>query len=46
MDLSIVIPVYNEVEALPSLYVALVETLDRLNKSAEIRVDRRVGPLP
>src|SRR5207248_10945634 len=36
MDLSIVIPVYNEVEALPSLYVALVETLDRLNKSAEI----------
>src|ERR1041384_8593329 len=36
MDLSIVIQVYNEVEALPSLYVALVETLDRLNKSAEI----------
>src|SRR5437762_6815075 len=36
MDLSIVIPVYNEVEALPSLYVALVETLDQLNKSAEI----------
>src|SRR5437763_15055161 len=36
MDLSIVIPVYNEVEALPSLYVALVERLDRLNKSAEI----------
>jgi hypothetical protein len=34
MELSIVIPVYNEVEA-PSLYVALVETLDRLNKSAE-----------
>src|SRR5207248_8989565 len=36
MDISIVIPVYNEVEALPSLYAALVETLDRLNKSAEI----------
>src|SRR5256885_1731792 len=36
MDLSIVIPVYNEVEALPSLYVALVETLERLNKSADL----------
>jgi glycosyltransferase involved in cell wall biosynthesis len=36
MDLSIVIPVYNEVEALPSMYLALVETLDQLHKSAEI----------
>jgi glycosyltransferase involved in cell wall biosynthesis len=36
MDISIVIPVYNEAEALPLLYQALVETLDRLTKSAEI----------
>lgn len=36
MDLSIVIPVYNEVEALPGLYQALTEALDRLPQSAEI----------
>jgi glycosyltransferase involved in cell wall biosynthesis len=36
MDISVVIPVYNEVEALPELYRALCETLDRLPQSAEI----------
>ena len=36
MDISIVIPVYNEMEALPELYRALSETLDRLPQSAEI----------
>jgi len=36
MDISIVIPVYNEREALPALYHAMVEALDRLPQSAEI----------
>ena len=36
MDVSIVIPVYNEVEALPALYDALAETLDGLPQSCEI----------
>lgn len=36
MDVSVVIPVYNEAETLPSLYRALSETLDRLPLSAEI----------
>src|SRR5499427_8527000 len=36
MDISVVIPVYNEAEALPELYRALGETLDRLPQSAEI----------
>lgn len=36
MDISVVIPVYNEVEALPELYRALAATLDRLPKSFEI----------
>ena len=36
MDISVVIPVYNEVEALPELYRALTETLDRLPQSAEV----------
>src|SRR6266404_9500178 len=36
MDISVVIPVYNEAEALPELYRALSETLDRLPQSAEI----------
>jgi glycosyltransferase involved in cell wall biosynthesis len=36
MDISVVIPVYNEVEALPGLYRALAEALDRLPRSAEI----------
>jgi glycosyltransferase involved in cell wall biosynthesis len=36
MDISIVIPVYNEAEALPGLYRGLVDTLDRLPQSAEI----------
>src|SRR6266851_405938 len=36
MDISVVIPVYNEVEALPEMYRALAETLDRLPQSAEI----------
>lgn len=36
MDISIVIPVYNEVDNLPSLYRALAETLDRLPGSSEI----------
>jgi glycosyltransferase involved in cell wall biosynthesis len=36
MDISVVIPVYNEVAALPELHRALCETLDRLPLSAEI----------
>jgi glycosyltransferase involved in cell wall biosynthesis len=36
MDISIVIPVYNEREALPALYHAMAEALDRLPQSAEI----------
>src|SRR5271169_2395253 len=36
MDISLVIPVYNEAEGLPALYRAISETLDRLPQSAEI----------
>jgi dolichol-phosphate mannosyltransferase len=36
IGVSIVVPVYNEAEALPELYRALAETLDRLPLSAEI----------
>ena len=36
MDISVVIPVYNEAEALPELYRALADTLDRLPQAAEI----------
>ena len=36
MDISVVIPVYNEADALPELYRALAATLDRLSQSAEI----------
>src|SRR5438874_1435576 len=36
MDISVVIPVYNEVDALPELHRALADTLDRLPQSAEI----------
>lgn len=36
MDISVVIPVYNEAEALPELYRALTATLDRLTQSAEV----------
>jgi len=36
MDVSIVIPVYNEIDALPAFYAALTDTLDRLPQSAEI----------
>jgi glycosyltransferase involved in cell wall biosynthesis len=36
VDISIVIPVYNEVEALPELHRALATALDRLPQSAEI----------
>jgi len=36
MDISVVIPVYNEVEALPALYRELADTLDRMPQSAEI----------
>src|SRR5882672_10565749 len=36
MDISIVIPVCNEVEALPELYRGLADTLDRMPQSAEI----------
>jgi glycosyltransferase involved in cell wall biosynthesis len=36
MDISIVIPVYDEVEALPELSQALTDTLARLPQSAEI----------
>lgn len=36
MDISIAIPIYDEVETLPGLYRALTEALDRLPHSAEI----------
>jgi glycosyltransferase involved in cell wall biosynthesis len=36
MDISLVIPIYNEAEGLPALYRAVSETLDRLPQSAEI----------
>ena len=36
MDISVVIPVYNEAGALPAFYRALAEALDRLPQSAEI----------
>src|SRR5215472_3418910 len=36
MDISVVIPVYNEVDALPELHQALSDTLDLLPQSAEI----------
>ena len=36
MDISVVIPVYNEVEALPALYQALSDALDRLAQSSEV----------
>src|SRR5258705_6787980 len=36
MDIAVVIPVYNEVEALPELHQALTDALDRISQSAEI----------
>ena len=36
MDISVVIPVYNEEEALPAFYRGLADALDRLPQSAEI----------
>src|SRR5216684_5681805 len=36
MDISLVIPIYNEAEGLPDLNRAVSETLDRLPQSAEI----------
>ncbi len=36
MELSIVIPIYNERENIPKLYEELKEVLDKLNKSYEI----------
>jgi glycosyltransferase involved in cell wall biosynthesis len=36
MDISVVIPVYDEEAALPELYRALADTLDRLPQTAEI----------
>jgi len=36
VDISVVVPVYNEEEALPGFYRALAEALDRLTQSAEI----------
>jgi dolichol-phosphate mannosyltransferase len=36
MDISVVIPVYNEVEALPELHQTLTDALDRISQSAEI----------
>ena len=36
MDISVVIPVYNEAEALPELFDALSDALDRLPRSTEI----------
>jgi glycosyltransferase involved in cell wall biosynthesis len=36
MDISLVIPIYNEAEGLPALYRAVSETLDRLPQSSEV----------
>jgi glycosyltransferase involved in cell wall biosynthesis len=36
VDISVVIPVYNEEEALPAFFRVLAETLDQLPQSAEI----------
>src|SRR5260370_33490798 len=36
MDISIIIPVYNEVDSLPGLYSRVAETLATLAQSAEI----------
>jgi len=36
VDISVVIPVYNEKEALPAFYRGLADALDRLPQSAEI----------
>src|SRR5947207_11675856 len=36
MDISIIIPVYNEVDALPGLYSRLAEAATKLPQSAEI----------
>src|ERR1051325_1846261 len=36
MDLSLVIPIYNEAEGLPAFSPGVSETLDRLPQSAEI----------
>ncbi len=36
MDISLVIPIYNEAEGLPDLNRAVSETLDRLSQSTEI----------
>ncbi len=36
MDISLVIPIYNEAEGLPALYRALSETLEHLPQSTEI----------
>jgi glycosyltransferase involved in cell wall biosynthesis len=36
MDISVVVPVYNEADALPELYRALADALDRLPQAAEI----------
>src|SRR6266404_5728912 len=36
MDISVVIPVYNEVDALPELYKMVADALDTLPQSAEI----------
>jgi glycosyltransferase involved in cell wall biosynthesis len=36
MEISVVIPVYNEADALPELYRALANALDRLPQAAEI----------
>src|SRR5260370_39182185 len=36
MDISLVIPIYNEAEGLPDLNRAVSETLDRLPQSTEI----------
>jgi len=36
MDISIIIPVYNEIDSLPGLYSGMAETLATLAQSAEI----------
>ncbi len=36
MDISVVIPVFNEVEALPALHRSLAGALDQLRRPAEI----------
>jgi hypothetical protein len=44
VDISVVIAVYNEEEALPPFHRALAGALDRLRSSLPMTFDRRVEP--